>query len=87
MPEIADKYKGDDNYGRPKSLYIEKVNAMSDVELKSETYSMIYQAARCANNHGADWHWMVDVCYDESKNRQGNIYKEAFDKCYADHAG
>ena len=84
---LASKYPGNDNYGRPKSAYIEKLEAMSDEEIESETYSMIYQAARCANNPKADWHWMVDVCWDVCKSRPNDIYKKAYDECYRGHAG
>ncbi len=79
-------YEGNDNYGRPKRLYLDKIKEMTDDDLSSETYSMIYQAARCANNYKADWHWMVDACYDECKKRDGKIYNKAYDACYADHA-
>ena len=79
-------FKGNDNYGRPKSEYIAKLSAMTDEELKSECYSMIYQSARCAGNPRADWHWMVDACYAESKRRGGDIYGSAYDECFKDHA-
>ena len=51
-----DKYSGKDNYGRPKSQYLKKLSEMDDEKLYSECYSMVYQAARCANNPKADWH-------------------------------
>lgn len=79
-------YEGNDNYGRPKSEYLAKLAAMDDEALESETYQMIYHSARCNNNPRADWHWMVDACYDECEKRPGDIYKRAFDECYADHA-
>jgi hypothetical protein len=83
-----DKYQGNDNYGRPKADYVTKIAAMNDEALESECYSMIYQAARCANNPRADWHWMVDVCYDEASKREKGapIYKRAYKSCFADHA-
>lgn len=80
------RYTGNDNYGRPKSQYLEKLAAMNDEQLGDECYSMIYQSARCANNHKADWHWMVDACFDESEKRGGTIYKCAYKQCFADHA-
>lgn len=81
------EYKGTDNYGNSKTIYLDKIAAMSDEDLKNETYSMIYQSARCSNNHRADWHWKCDVCYDESLLRDGDIYQAAYDKCYKDHIG
>lgn len=85
---MKDAYKGNDNYGRPKSDYLVKISEMSDEELSRECYSMIYQSARCANNGRADWHWMVDACYDVCEEREHGapIYSKAFDRCYADHA-
>jgi hypothetical protein len=82
------RYEGNDNYGRPKSKYLAKIAAMSDEELRSECYSMIYQSARCNNNPRADWHWMVDACYDEASKRgeKAPIYVSAYNECYADHA-
>ena len=61
------QYKGIDNYGRPKCDYLTKIAALDDKAFYDECYSMIYQAARCSNNLRADWHWMVDACYDEAK--------------------
>ena len=83
------QYDGKDNYGRPKADYLTKIAAMDEAALYSECYSMIYQAARCANNPRADWHWMVDACYDEAKKRADGapIYCRAYDRCYAEHAG
>jgi len=81
-------YEGNDNYGRPKADYLAKLDAMDDEQLGRECYSMIYQSARCNNNPRADWHWMVDACYDEAAKRdeKGSIYCKAYDDCYKDHA-
>jgi len=86
---VSQKYSGKDNYGRPKARYLGKISGMDDTTLSRECYNMIYHSARCANNPRADWHWMVDACYDEAKKRNtdANIYSKAFDRCYADHAG
>lgn len=85
---MSEKYDGNDNYGRPKSEYIAALGEMSDAQLKSECYSMIYQSARCNNNPRADWHWMVDACHAEATSRDcGHLYSEAYTECYRDHAG
>lgn len=82
--------KGDDLMSREtqKSDYLSKLATLDNDALYSECYSMIYQSARCANNPRADWHWMVDSCYDEAKRRDenANIYARAFEECYRDHA-
>jgi hypothetical protein len=82
------RYAGNDNYGRPKSEYLAKIAAMTDKELSRECYSMIYMSAFCANNPRADWHWMVNACYEESYKRDpsATIYCRAHDRCKAEHA-
>ena len=80
-------YDGNDNYGRPKSAYLEKIAAMSDEQLQSETCSMIYMSAFCSNNPRADWHWMVDACYDECvKREKPDIYKVAYKQIESEYA-
>lgn len=87
MAELSPNLQGKDNYGRPKADYLNKIAAMDDEALYRESYSMIYQSARSQNNPRADWHWMVDACYDESQRRDDKeIYSRAFDQCYAEHA-
>ena len=83
-----ERFTGNDNYGRPKADYLAKLSAMDDKALERECYHMVYHSARCANNSRADWHWMVDACYDEARKRddKASIYKRAFDSCYRDHA-
>lgn len=82
-----ERYTGNDKYGRPKADYLLKIAAMDDAELGRECYEKIYHSARCSNNPRADWHWMVDACYDEAKTRdeQASIYCDAYNRCYADH--
>ena len=77
-----------DNYDKHRSEYITKIAAMDDSTLYNECYSIIYNSARCSNNPKADWHWMVDSCYSESKKRDacGSIYANAYNRCYADYA-
>lgn len=85
--ELAGKYPGLDNYGRLKTSYLTKILSMDDKELESECYSMIYQSARCNNNPRADWHWMVDACYDVAKLRDNEavIYRRAYEQCCRSH--
>lgn len=84
--DALNPFGGNDNYGRPKTQYLEKIAKMTDKELDSECYQIIYQAARCANNPRADWHWQADACYDEAKNRsKPDIYSDAWTRCVKDH--
>lgn len=79
-------YAGNDNYGRPKSQYLEKIAAMTDEQLRNECSSIIYMSEFCSNNPRADWHWMVDALYDESKKRGGSIYDDAYDALVQEHS-
>jgi tRNA A37 threonylcarbamoyladenosine dehydratase len=85
---MLSKYAGKDNYGRPKADYLAKIAGMSEPELEDECYRMIYQSSLCNNNYKADWHWMVDACYEECVKRdpQASIYTRAYNLCVKEHA-
>ena len=73
-------YKGNDNYGNPKSDYLEKLTGMTDKELASECGKIIWLSAYANNNPRSDYHWQGDACYDETKHRNkvylyDNAYK------------
>jgi hypothetical protein len=83
-----DRFCSPGQEGRPRHLYVEKIEAMTDQELDSETYSMIYQSARCANNRiPPDWDWMCDCCYDEimRRDRTSDRYGRIHDRVRRDH--
>ena len=61
----ADKYTGNDNYGKPKSDYLAKLAEMEDSALLEETENKIWLSAYAANNPRSDYHWHCDACYDE----------------------
>jgi hypothetical protein len=73
-------YTGNDNYGKPKSEYLERIAAMEMVKLIAETESKIWLSGYANNNPRSDYHWHVDACYDELKKRTGD--NEAYDKAY-----
>lgn len=79
--DYADKYTGKDNSGKPRADYVAKIVAMSDEELFKETKSKIWLSAYAGNNPRSDYHWHVDVCYDEWVHR-GKVdqYTEAYNK-------
>lgn len=68
-----------DNYGKPKQLYFDKLTAMTDDELHTETRQKIWLSAYASNNPGSDYHWQVDALYSEW-NRRGK--PEGYDKAY-----
>ncbi|QIW88798.1 hypothetical protein P59_201 [Bacillus phage P59] len=76
-------YEGNDNYGKPKTDYVEKIAAMSHEELYQETKDKIWLSAFAANNPRSDYHWHTDVIYDEWFHREGQSppsYTKAFEE-------
>jgi len=73
---IYEKYKGTDNYKKPKSEYLAKLVQMDNFELLKEAKSKIWLSAYAANNPRSDYHWHVDAIYDECK--KSSIYTLAF---------
>ena len=62
-------YEGKDNYGNPKSEYVSKIADMNDAALEKEAELKIWLSAYAANNRRSDYHWHVDVIYDECVKR------------------
>lgn len=64
------RYDGNDNYGKPKLIYVNRISNMSGEELYEETKSKIYLSAYANNNAESDYHWQSDACYNEWSNRK-----------------
>ena len=73
-------YTGRDNHGKPKIEYINKISEMDFDKLFKETKSKIWLSAYANNNPRSDYHWHVDVCYDEWIKRDGNA--DSYSKAY-----
>ena len=72
-------YSGNDNCGKPKTDYLNKITKMTDKELEDEGERMIWLSAFASNNPHSDFHWQVDAIYDECEKRgKINIYQRAF---------
>jgi hypothetical protein len=72
------KYEGNDNYGNPKQIYLDKLKGMSTKELREECEHMIWLSAYANNNPRSDYHWQCDACYDECEGRNKlYIYEQA----------
>ena len=72
------KYEGNDNYGKPKSEYLDKLKTMDDNQLNDACEQMIWLSVYASNNPRSDYHWQCDACYDECSNRgKVNIYEKA----------
>lgn len=81
---MARGYTGNDNYGKPKSAYLEKLAEMDVTALADECEQMIWLSAFASNNPRSDYHWQVDACYDEcvSRNRK-DVYESAYKRASA----
>jgi len=76
---ITEKYLGNNNSGKPKSEYLEKLSLMTEAELTTQCESKIWLSAYANNNPRSDFHWQVDVCYDECERREKvQIYEQAY---------
>jgi hypothetical protein len=72
-------YEGNDNYGKPKTEYLEYLAKMTDDQLATECEHKIWLSAYAANNPRSDYHWHVDACYDEcSKRGKVAIYERSY---------
>jgi hypothetical protein len=71
-------YTGNDNYGKPKQQYLDKLAAQDEKELYESCKQMIWLSAYASNNLRSDYHWQCDACYDECKKRgKEDIYNRA----------
>ena len=74
------RFTGNDNYGKPRKLYLEKLRGLTDEKLVEEIGSVIYMSALCHNNPRADWHWQADAGYEECKQRgKVHLYDRAYE--------
>jgi hypothetical protein len=68
-----------DNYGKPRSEYIEKLKTLDEEKLFEETKNKIWLSAYASNNPRSDYHWHCDACYDECNRRERpDIYTKAY---------
>lgn len=73
------KNNDNDNYGNPKSDYINKLSLMTDEQLLKECDHTIWLSAYAYNNPHSDYHWQCDACYEETKKRDRiSIYEQAY---------
>ena len=75
---MPNKYDGKDNYGKPKSDYLDLLKTMDDKELRDACEQMIWLSAYADNNPRSDYHWQCDACYDECSRRgKVSIYEQS----------
>lgn len=81
MTEIPYQYQGNNNNGKPKIDYLNKIASKTDEELLRITEDMIWLSAFASNNRRSDYHWQVGACYDEwVKRGKAEQYALAHDK-------
>lgn len=76
-----DRFIGKDNYGKPKSEYLNNVSKMDNEALYEETTHKIWLSAYANNNPRSDYHWHVDAIYAEwDKRKLLDEYQRAYDE-------
>lgn len=82
------RYRGKDNYGALKSVYLQKVIDTPEAELPKLCYDAIWRSAYAHNNPRSDFHWQADAVSDILEARGlSRIYTEAHKKCVHDTCG
>jgi hypothetical protein len=72
---------GNDNYGKPKQAFADRLAAASDDEYLKIAEEYIWLSAYANNNSRSDYHWMCDATYDEAKRRgKPELYSQAWEK-------
>ena len=72
-------YEGNDNYGNPKSRFLDELKALDDANLRKKCEQMIWLSAYASNNPRSDYHWQCNACYDEATRRgKAQIYDQAY---------
>jgi len=75
-----DKYSGNDNSGKPKTDYLNRIATFTIEGLRKETKDKIWLSGYANNNPRSDYHWHVDACYDELMKRTGD--DREYSACY-----
>lgn len=75
--------QGKDNYGHPRSQYVQKVLAMTESQYLKETENKIWLSAYAANNRTSDYHWHVDALHRIGEHNFPGLYDQAFQKASA----
>lgn len=76
--------KGEDNYGKPRQNFADKLNEASNSELLKIVEDRVWLSAYANNNPRSDYHWQADACYDACRMRgREDIYREGYARAYA----
>lgn len=81
MDDLPYYLRGKDNHGKPKTEYRDKIVNMTDEEYLKEAEQGIWLSAFANNNPRSDYHWHVDVLYEDAQRRgKPDLYTKAFEK-------
>lgn len=73
--------EGNDNYGKPRQAFANKVALLDDNEFVKEAENRIWFSAYASNNPRSDYHWQADLCYDEAERRgKPELYARAWNR-------
>lgn len=79
MAETAVKLEGNDNYGKPRQEYADKLAAMDDKAFVDAAEHAIWLSAYASNNRRSDYHWQADACGSEAYRRERpELYERAW---------
>jgi hypothetical protein len=75
------KIDGNDNYGKPRQNFADKLAEADDLEFLRIAEQYIWLSAYASNNSRSDYHWVADSCYDEAARREKpELYEKAYDR-------
>jgi hypothetical protein len=78
--EMSLALDGNDNYGKPKQDYADKLVAMDEAAFLKAAEQAIWLSAYASNNPRSDYHWQASACYDEAGRRgRPELYSRAFE--------
>jgi hypothetical protein len=78
----AERYPGNDNYQKPWTDYIAKIEGLTDDELFAKLEQAIWLSSYAASNRRSDYHTHLDILCDELRHRYEDEWIEVYDKAY-----
>ena len=77
-------FTGNDNYGKPKQAYLDKIAELGDTLFVQEAERAIWLSAYASNNRRSDYHWQADACSAEARRRgKPELYEQAWSRAVA----
>ena len=71
--------EGNDNDGKPRQEFADKLAALDEAGFLKEAELSIWLSAYAGNNPRSDYHWHADACYKEAQRRgRLELYERAW---------